>query len=153
MDYKFVKTTCPYCGCGCQMILETLNGELIGTMPYKMSPMNQGKLCIKGWNAHEFVRSPNRLTTPLVRKDGVLQEASWDEALDVTVSRLREIKDAAWRGRSGFPIFRQMHQRRKLSAPENMQGGVRHEQRRRLRPSLTRGLRWQVLPSLSEAAR
>jgi predicted molibdopterin-dependent oxidoreductase YjgC len=94
MDYKFVKTTCPYCGCGCQMILETLNGELIGTMPYKMSPMNQGKLCIKGWNAHEFVRSPNRLTTPMVRKDGVLQEASWDEALDLVVSRLTQIKDA-----------------------------------------------------------
>jgi len=50
-------------------------------------------LCIKGWNAHEFVRSPERLTTPLVRKNGTLQEASWDEALDYTVSRLKEIKE------------------------------------------------------------
>jgi predicted molibdopterin-dependent oxidoreductase YjgC len=93
MDYRFVKTTCPYCGCGCQMLLEVLDGKLIGTMPHKTAPMNQGKLCIKGWNAHEFVRSPNRLTTPLVRKNGSLQEASWDEALDLTVSRLREIKE------------------------------------------------------------
>ncbi len=93
MDYRFVMTTCPYCGCGCQMLLEVMDGELIGTMPLKTAPMNQGKLCIKGWNAHEFVRSPNRLTTPLVRKNGSLQEVSWDEALDFTVSRLKEIKD------------------------------------------------------------
>jgi predicted molibdopterin-dependent oxidoreductase YjgC len=92
MDYRFVMTTCPYCGCGCQMLLEVMDGELIGTMPLKTAPMNQGKLCIKGWNAHEFVRSPNRLTTPLMRKNGSLQEVSWDEALDFTVSRLKEIK-------------------------------------------------------------
>ncbi len=93
MDYRFVKTTCPFCGCGCQMLLEVLDGKLIGTVPLKKAPMNDGKLCIKGWNAHEFVDSPNRLTTPLVRKNGALQAASWDEALDFTVSRLKEIKD------------------------------------------------------------
>lgn len=93
MDYRFVRTTCPYCGCGCQMLLEVLDGELIGTMPLKTAQMNPGKLCIKGWNAHEFVRSPNRLTTPLMRKNGSLQEVSWDEALDFTVSRLKEIRD------------------------------------------------------------
>jgi len=57
--------------------------------------MNKGKLCIKGWNMHEFVQSPNRLTKPMVRKNGELQEVSWDEALDYTASRLKEIKDAA----------------------------------------------------------
>lgn len=93
MDYRFVRTTCPFCGCGCQMLLEVLDGELIGTLPLKTAPMNRGKLCIKGWNAHEFVRSPNRLTTPLIRKNWSLQEASWDEALDSTVSRLKEIGD------------------------------------------------------------
>jgi predicted molibdopterin-dependent oxidoreductase YjgC len=93
MDYRFVQTTCPFCGCGCQMLLEVLDGQLIGTLPLKTAPMNQGKLCIKGWNAHEFVRSPNRLTTPLIRKNGALQEASWDEAQDFTVSRLKEIND------------------------------------------------------------
>ena len=55
--------------------------------------MNNGKLCIKGWNAHEFVHSLERLTTPLIRKNGALQEAPWDEALDFTVSRLKEIRD------------------------------------------------------------
>ena len=66
MDYKLVRTTCPYCGCGCEMMLEVANGKLIGTFPSKNSPMNRGKLCIKGWNAHEFVHSPERLTKPLV---------------------------------------------------------------------------------------
>ncbi len=93
MDYRFVRTTCPFCGCGCQMLLEVMDGKLIGTLPLKKAPMNDGKLCIKGWNAHEFVHSPERLTTPLMRKNGSLQEVSWDEALDFTVSRLKEIRD------------------------------------------------------------
>lgn len=93
MEYRFVRTTCPYCGCGCQMILEVLDGRLIGTMPLKTGEMNQGKLCIKGWNAHEFVHSPNRLKTPFIRRDGRLEEASWDEALDFTASRLTHIKE------------------------------------------------------------
>ncbi len=92
MDYRFVRTTCPYCGCGCEMMLEVANGKLIGTIPSKNSPMNQGKLCIKGWNAHEFVHSSERLTKPLIRVDGILKEASWDEALDYTASKLDEIR-------------------------------------------------------------
>jgi len=75
------------------MLLETLDGKLIETLPAKTNPMNQGRLCIKGWNAHEFVQSPKRLTKPLVRKNGELQEATWDEALDFTASRLKEIKE------------------------------------------------------------
>ena len=94
MDLKFVRTTCPYCGCGCEFLLETLDGKLVQTLPSKTNSMNAGRLCIKGWNAHEFVQSPNRLTKPLVRKNGMLQEVSWDEALDFTASRLKDIKNA-----------------------------------------------------------
>jgi len=75
------------------MLLEVLDGRLVGTLPLKTAPMNHGKLCIKGWNAHEFVHSPDRLTKPLIRKDGELKEVGWDEALDYTASRLREIRD------------------------------------------------------------
>ncbi|SPD75516.1 Formate dehydrogenase subunit alpha (fragment) [uncultured Desulfobacterium sp.] len=92
MDYKFVKTTCPFCGCGCQMLLEVLDGRLIGTLPFKGAQMNQGKLCIKGWNAHGFVQSPDRLTKPLIRKNGKLQEASWEETFDTVASRISDIK-------------------------------------------------------------
>jgi predicted molibdopterin-dependent oxidoreductase YjgC len=93
MDLGFVRTICPYCGCGCEMLLETMDGKVVSTLPSKTNPMNQGKLCIKGWNAHEFVHSPKRLTKPLIRKNDTLVEASWDEALDYTASRLREIKE------------------------------------------------------------
>jgi predicted molibdopterin-dependent oxidoreductase YjgC len=93
MDYRTVLTTCTYCGCGCGFYLEVLDGQVIGTIPSKTSPVNEGKLCIKGWNVHEFIQSPNRLTQPLIRKSGALTEVSWDEALDYTASRLREIKE------------------------------------------------------------
>jgi predicted molibdopterin-dependent oxidoreductase YjgC len=75
------------------MLLESVGGKLTGTLPSKTNPMNEGKLCIKGWNAHEFVQSPRRLTKPLVRKDGELKEVEWDEALNYAADRLREIKN------------------------------------------------------------
>ena len=93
MDYRTVLTTCTYCGCGCCLYLEVLDGRVVNTIPSKTSPVNEGKLCVKGWNSHEFIHSPNRLTKPLVRKDGTLTEVSWDEALDYTAAKLREIKE------------------------------------------------------------
>ncbi len=93
MDYKFVKTTCPFCGCGCQMFLEVMDGKLVRTIPVKGAPMNEGKLCIKGWNAHEFVHSPDRLMSPLVRKNGKLQKTSWEEAMETVVSNLSSIRE------------------------------------------------------------
>jgi predicted molibdopterin-dependent oxidoreductase YjgC len=93
MDYRTVLTTCAYCGCGCALYLEVLEGRVVGTIPCKTSPLNEGKLCIKGWNIHEFVHSPKRLTQPLMRKNGTLAPVSWDEALDFTATRLREIRD------------------------------------------------------------
>jgi predicted molibdopterin-dependent oxidoreductase YjgC len=92
MDYKTVLTTCTHCGCGCGFYLEVLDGQVIGTIPCKTDPVSQGKLCIKGWNVHEFIQSPKRLTTPMIRKNGELVEVSWDEALDYTVSKLKSIK-------------------------------------------------------------
>ncbi len=93
MDYKTVLTTCTYCGCGCNFFLEVLDGEPIGTIPCKTSPVNEGKLCIKGWNAHEFIRNDGRLTAPLIRKNGELVETTWDEALEFAAARLRSIKE------------------------------------------------------------
>jgi predicted molibdopterin-dependent oxidoreductase YjgC len=92
MEYKSVLTTCTYCGCGCNFYLESVDGRLTGTIPCKTSPVNQGRLCIKGWNAHEFVQSDKRLTSPLIRKDGQLVPVSWEEALDYTASQLSAIR-------------------------------------------------------------
>ncbi len=102
MDYRTALTTCTYCGCGCNLYLEVLDGQIIDTIPCKTSPVNEGKLCIKGWNVHEFVQSPNRLTRPLLRKEGTFEEVSWDEALEFTASKLRNIKEGYGGDSIGF---------------------------------------------------
>ncbi len=102
MEYKTVLTTCTYCGCGCHFFIEVLDGDPIGIIPCKTSPVNEGKLCIKGWNVHEFIRNENRLKKPLLRKKGILTEVSWDEALAFTVSRLKEIQENSGPERIGF---------------------------------------------------
>ena len=86
-----VLTTCPYCGCGCNMVLQVSDGRVVGTSPAGQHPIGQGALCVKGWNAHEFVHSPDRLRGPLVRRDGQLDPAEWDEALDLAAGKLKEI--------------------------------------------------------------
>jgi predicted molibdopterin-dependent oxidoreductase YjgC len=94
MEYKSVLTTCTYCGCGCGLYLQVLDGRITRTLPSKTSPVNEGKLCVKGWYIHEFIQDASRLTKPLLRKDGALQETSWDNALDFAASELKRIKDA-----------------------------------------------------------
>ena len=84
-----VATTCPYCGCGCGMFLPVKDGRLGRPIPDRSHPLSRGGLCIKGWSAHEHVHSPDRLTSPLVRRNGRLVEASWDEALGIVADRLR----------------------------------------------------------------
>jgi len=76
----------------------------VGTLPVKGHPISEGKLCIKGWNAHDFVYHPERLTVPLIRdrKGGELKEASWDEALDLVASRLNQIAGDAGPDAIGF---------------------------------------------------
>ena len=102
MEYKNTLTTCTYCGCGCNLFLESLDGRLTHTTPCKTSPVNEGKLCIKGWNVHQFVQSEKRLTAPLLRKNGELQEVSWDEAIDFTVKKLKTIKQETGPDSIGF---------------------------------------------------
>jgi len=75
------------------VLLEVLDGEVVGTLPQKDHPINEGKLCIKGWNAHEFIYADGRLTKPLIRKGDKLEEASWDEALQYVAKRLLELKE------------------------------------------------------------
>lgn len=92
IEYKNVLTTCPYCGTGCALHLQVLDGNLVGVLPAKNHVTSQGGLCIKGWNAHAFVNHKDRLRTPLIRKDGVFVEASWDEALTLVTEKLSAVK-------------------------------------------------------------
>jgi len=91
MDFKFVPSVCSYCGCGCGVLFQVMDGRICDTMPMKTHPVNEGKLCIKGWNLHEHVISDKRLTTPLLKKDGQLKQATWDEAIQATADRLKAI--------------------------------------------------------------
>jgi len=91
MDFRTVFSTCTYCGCGCGVLLEVLDDEVVGTLPVKTHPVSQGSLCIKGWNVHEFVESERRLTKPLMRKNDKLAVASWDEALDAAAQGLKKV--------------------------------------------------------------
>jgi len=95
MEYKTVLTTCGYCGCGCGLFLEVLDGRLVGTLPCKTDPISQGGLCIKGWKIHEFVYHSDRLTKPLMKKEkgGQFTEVTWEEALDCVASRLKKVKE------------------------------------------------------------
>ncbi len=92
MEYHNILTTCIYCGCGCGLYLEVLDGEIVGVLPANEHPISQGKLCIKGWNAAEFVYHPDRLKTPLIRRGDSFEEATWDEALSLVAERLGAIK-------------------------------------------------------------
>jgi len=84
------KTICPYCGVGCGIQLLSEDGELIGSEPDFDAP-SRGSLCVKGqFGSWEFVRSEERLKYPLIRRNGVLQRAMWDEAINLVASRFQE---------------------------------------------------------------
>ncbi len=92
MIYKNVLTTCPYCGTGCGLYLQVVDGKLEGVIPCKTHPVNEGRLCIKGYNAHKFVEHPERLKKPLIKKNGTFEETEWDETLSMVAEKFLEIK-------------------------------------------------------------
>lgn len=88
-----VTTVCPYCGTGCRIILEIKNERIIRVRPDREGPVNQGQACVKGkFGIIDFVHHQDRLTTPLIRRNGSLEPASWDEALDLVARKLKEYK-------------------------------------------------------------
>ena len=93
MEYRNVLTTCIYCGSGCGLNIQVLDGEIVGILPDKEHPISRGSLCIKGWNAASFVTHPDRLKVPLIRRGDDFQEATWDEALTLVAEKLAAIRD------------------------------------------------------------
>ena len=87
-----VQTTCPFCGVGCNFDLNVKDGKVIGVTSNPNAPVNGKALCVKGRFGMDMIYNKNRITTPLIRKDGVLVPAEWDEALDLVASKLGEIK-------------------------------------------------------------
>jgi formate dehydrogenase major subunit len=99
---KYVPTTCPYCGVGCGLNLVVKDGKVVGVEPYKRTPVNEGKLCPKGASCWEPVHSPDRLTTPLIKKGDKFEKATWDEAIDLIVKKFTEIHKAGGPKSVGF---------------------------------------------------
>ncbi len=89
-----VATICPYCGVGCGMYLGIRDDRIVSVRGDRENPANKGRLCVKGrYGIAEFVHHPERLTTPLIRREGKLVEATWDEALDLVASKLTDYRD------------------------------------------------------------
>jgi len=88
-----VLTTCCFCACGCNLYLEVDGGKIVGVIPSREHPVSRGNLCVKGWNSFEFIIHKDRLRVPLIRRNGRLEKAEWDETLDLIAEKLTQIKD------------------------------------------------------------
>lgn len=91
---KHTSTICTYCGIGCRITLHTdpANDKILHVSGDSTSPVNEGMLCVKGRFGFDFINSSERLTTPLLRKQGQLVEVSWDEAISFVANKLKQIK-------------------------------------------------------------
>ncbi|MFF4603201.1 formate dehydrogenase subunit alpha [Streptomyces sp. NPDC001339] len=78
---RTTRTTCGYCAVGCSLDVVTQDGDVTAVLPARDGPVNRGHACVKGRFAHGFLTSPERLTRPLLRRDGRLEPVGWDEAL------------------------------------------------------------------------
>lgn len=87
----WTKTTCPYCGTGCEMLVGTKNNRLVTIKPVLEAPVSKGHLCVKGRYAHEFVEAEDRITFPLLRRQGKWEPVSWEEAIQFTAEKLQTI--------------------------------------------------------------
>lgn len=87
-----VKTICSYCGVGCGIYLGVRGSLIVNVRGDLDSPVNRGNLCVKGRFGHDFINHPERLTSPLIKRDGVFVEATWEEALDLVAAKLSKYK-------------------------------------------------------------
>jgi len=90
-ELKKVKTTCTYCGTGCNFYLNVKDGNVVKVTSAYDAPVNQGNLCVKGRYGYDFIHHPDRIKTPLIRKGEKFVEATWDEALDLCASKFKEL--------------------------------------------------------------
>ncbi len=89
-ETKRVKTTCSYCGVGCELTLDVHNNQVVGVSP-SYGGVNKGSLCVKGRFGYEFINHPDRLRQPMVRHNGYYAEINWGEALQAVSGKLTEI--------------------------------------------------------------
>jgi len=91
---EMVRTTCSYCGVGCQLYLHVREDKIVKVTGVEEVGPNYGSLCVKGRFGYDFVHDSGRLKKPLIRENGKFREASWDEALNVVAGKLKSLKEA-----------------------------------------------------------
>lgn len=92
-EVQKVKTVCPYCGTGCTIDLNVKDGRVIGVTGNPEGDVNGRFLCVKGRFGYQFIHSEDRLRTPLIKRNGKFEEATWDEAINLVAAKLKETKD------------------------------------------------------------
>jgi formate dehydrogenase major subunit len=85
------RTACRFCGVGCSLDVRTRNGTIAAVTPALDGPVNRGHACVKGRFAHGFATAPDRLTTPLLCRNGDLEPATWGEAFQLIGQRIGRI--------------------------------------------------------------
>lgn len=90
LPQRQVTTTCPYCGVGCQLNLEIKNERIVKVVPARGNSVNKGQACVKGKFGLDFIHDPNRLTSPLIKRDGGFVEVTWMEALEVVADNFKK---------------------------------------------------------------
>ncbi len=91
-EMKDSPSVCAHCSVGCNVLIGERDHQIKRIVPRENESVNEIWLCDKGRFAHHFATSPDRLTTPLIREDGKLEPASWNEALDLVASQFSEVK-------------------------------------------------------------
>lgn len=99
---KKTKTVCTFCGVGCSFEVWTKGRDILKIQPVSDAPVNAISTCVKGKFGWDFVNSEERISKPLIRKNGAFVESSWEEALDLVASRLGSIKAEHGNGSVGF---------------------------------------------------
>jgi formate dehydrogenase major subunit len=88
---NWTRTTCPYCGTGCEISVGTSQNQIVSIKPLLEAPVSQGHLCVKGRYAFNFVHARDRITEPMIRNNDVWLQVSWDEAISFTAKRLQDL--------------------------------------------------------------
>jgi len=91
-EIERVRTTCPFCGTGCNFDLAVNKGKIIGVLSNPDAPVNGRSLCVKGRFGWDYIYNENRLTTPLIKRNGQFEQTSWEEAFDLIAQKFNENK-------------------------------------------------------------
>ena len=91
-DLQETRTTCAYCGVGCSLTVGTKGNRILRVRAGDEAGVNQGNLCVKGRYGWEYVHNRERLTAPLIKKNGTFVQTTWEEALDLVARRFQDLK-------------------------------------------------------------